>query len=173
MIAPCLLLGLLALQPDSTGLQRPRGVSAALELSSGAFSVELQSDLDALLLGVSPSSSPQQRVAAMERLRGEQIGVELERLRRYLLRRVRVRFDGAAARLEVELPGLRLTPDAEGILTVGNSAVFRGVFPLQAKEVSFFASRSFGSVTLTVASATEGRRQILEPGERSAPFPIR
>ena len=51
MIGRWFVLAILSLQPASVGVQSPTGVSAALELSSGEFSVELQTDLDALLLG--------------------------------------------------------------------------------------------------------------------------
>ena len=162
----CLLL------PNPAGNGPWSGVEARLRVEGESFEVELRTDLDALLLGMSPGAPVEQRIRAMGRFQGEELEAEIERLRRYLDRRIRVRFDGVVAPIEVAFPSSQRTADGTSLLSLGGRAVLRGTVPARARSVSFFASRSFGAVRVTVRTEAGSARQLLAPGERSAPVPL-
>ena len=95
-----------------------------------------------------------------------------ERLTELLRRRLRVRFDGAAAELAVEYPG---TADHRHGRAGDAGQLRRAVrarLPAAAREVTFFASRSFRWIDLRVAIGDRRSRQMLEPGEESAPIAL-
>ena len=148
------------------------GVEARLRVDGDSFEVELRTDLDALLVGLSPASPVEQRIRAMARFQGDELDAEIERLRRYLDRRIRVRFDGVVAPLAVAFPSSQRSADGASLLSLGGLAVLRGTVPARARSVSFFASRSFGAVRVTVRTEAGSSRQLLAPGERSARVPL-
>ena len=145
------------------------GVEARLRVGHESFELELRTDLDALLVGMSPASPVEDRIRAMARLQGEELDAAIERLRKYLERRIRVRFDGEMAPVVVVFPDSRRSDDGRSLLSLGGRAVLRGPMPARAGVVSFFASRSFGAVRLTVHTRGGSAGQLLEPGERSVP----
>ena len=145
------------------------GVEARLHVEHESFELELYTDLDALLLGMSPASPVEDRIRAMTRFQGEELDVAIKRLKRYLDRRIRVRFDGEAASLVVVFPRSQRSVDGASLSSLGGRALLRGTVPARARSVSFFASRSFGAVRLTVRTRAGSARQLLEPGEKSAP----
>ena len=134
--------------------------------------VDLRLDLDALLVGIRPSADIAMRVRALERLREAELERAVGRLERYLHRRVRIRFDGRVEPFRVRFLDQVRTPDGRGLLTLGGTVRLDLEVPEGAREVSFFASRSFGSVILTVELESSGRRlrTRLERGERSPPI---
>jgi hypothetical protein len=140
--------------------------------ADGAFIVDLYADLDALLVGLSPTAPAAQRLEAMERLRAGGRATEaaaIERLTEFMRRRLRVRFDGAVSEAAIEFPQRRATPTGE-LSTLGSFVRLRGLAPPDARSFSFFASRSFRGVDLRVTVAGAGSsRQIVEPGAESAP----
>jgi hypothetical protein len=162
-------------------LEAPRASAAAAAVvearvdAAGAFAVDLHADLDALLLGVSSATGAEERMLRMESLRRGGRAAEDEaiaRLVELLRRRLRVRFDGVAADLSIEFPQRRAT--AGGVLaTLGSTVRLRGQAPAGARRLTFFASRSFRGVDLRVEAGGRRSRQILEPGEESAPVELR
>ena len=171
-----ILIALLA-QPASAEAPRPAAAGTVVEakLEAGdTFAADLYTDLDALLLGVSAATPAAQRLAAMEVLRAAgaeaQTGA-IERLTDYLRRRIRLRFDGVAAELEVQFPERRTT--GADLVTLGSFARVRARMPEAAREVTFFASRSFKFIDLRVAIGDRRSRQMVEPGAESAPISLR
>ena len=167
----------LLVQPASGEAPRPAAAGTVVEarLEAGdLFAADLYTDLDALLLGVSAATPATQRLAAMEGLRAAGVEAQaaaIERLSDYLRRRIRVRFDGAAAELEVHFPERRTTgPD---LATLGSFARVRARVPAAAREVTFFASRSFKFIDLRVAIGDRRSRQMIEPGAESKPIVLR
>jgi hypothetical protein len=143
--------------------------------AAGGFAVDLHADLDALLLGISPATAAEERMLRMELLRRAGRAAEEEaigRLAELLRRRLRVRFDGAATELEIEFPQRRAAPGGE-LATLGAYVRLRGQAPAGARQVTFFASRSFRGVDLRVAIGDRRSRQVLEPGAESAPIVLR
>lgn len=149
-------------------------VEARLE-AGDVFAVDLYADLDALLAGQSTATPAAQRLAGMESLRAAGRDAETaatERLTELLRRRLRLRFDDAAADLAVEYPERRTTGAGE-LATLGSFARLRARVPAAAREVTFFASRSFRWIDLRVAIGDRRSRQMLEPGEESAAISLR
>jgi hypothetical protein len=148
-------------------------VEAKLD-AGGRFSVDLHTDLDALLLGISPATGSTDRLLRMESLRRAGRSAEQEavdRLVELLRRRLRVRFDGAAAELAIEFPERRTAASGE-LTTLGSYVRLGGRAPVGARQFSFFASRSFRGVDLRVEAGDRRSRQILEPGAESSPVTL-
>ena len=141
----------------------------------GAFAVDVACDLDALALGVdaaADSAALAARIDAMSPAEREDL---VSRLAELLKRRLRVRFDGEPVPFTVSLPdrgGARAPGAAPTAL--GLVARLEGRVPEGAKTVSFFASRAFPPVRLTVVG-TDGRPrpvEVLERGDTSAAMPL-
>jgi hypothetical protein len=172
-----IFIAMLLAQTEPAPPPRPAAAATVLEaeLEAGAFVVDLYTDLDALLLGQSAATPPPQRLAGMESLRAAGRDAEsaaTQRLTELLRRRLRVRFDGAPAELAVEYPERRTTGGGE-LATLGSFVRLRARVPVAANEVTFFASRSFRWIDLRVALGDRRSRQMLEPGEESAPIALR
>ena len=136
----------------------------------GTYAVDVVCDLDALALGVSPSADSAAlaaRIEAMEPAAREELVSRLETL---LKRRLRVRFDGEPDAFDVTLPrrGQPAPPDLPPT-ALGLVARLSGAVPDGAREVTFFASRAFPPVRLTVTRPDEGTGpvEVLEPGGES------
>ena len=143
---------------------------------NGTFQVDMIIDLDALALGAPQDNDDAELVAAIEALPPADRQELVARLARLFERRVRVRFDGQPTPFEVAFPD-RGTPRATAseIPTIlGLTAQLTGTVPSGATDVSFFASRAFSDVHLTVID--EARevivRSVLERGDRSDPFDL-
>jgi hypothetical protein len=173
LIGVLLLLALVA-QVDGASRPVPAGTVVEATLEGGSFAVELEADLDLLMLGLSPAATLADRLLAMERLQNTGDGAQqaaIERLAALFRRRLRVRFDGAPAAFAVEFPALRRTASGE-LSTLGGRVRLHGAVPPGAGAVTFFASRSFRGVDLRVVAGGGRSRQILEPGEESAPIAL-
>ena len=175
-----LILLVLVAQAITPAPPRPAAAGTVVEArleSDGALAVDLYTDLDALLLGVSAATPATQRLAAMEILRAagaEAQAAATERLTDYLRRRIRVRFDGVAAELDVEYPERRSTgAGAKDLATLGSFARLRAKVPGTANRFTFFASRSFRFIDLRAAIGERRSRQMVEPGAESEPIALR
>jgi hypothetical protein len=141
----------------------------------GTWSVDVVCDLDALALGVPSTADSAALAAEIEALDPEEQQELVARLVMVLKRRLRVRFDGERVDFEVTLP-TRGQPPPEGLppAALGLVARLSGPVPDGASEVTFFASRAFPPVRLTVAH--EGRQagsvEVLDPGGESWPIPL-
>jgi hypothetical protein len=156
---------------------RPGAAGTVVEAraENGEIVVDLYADLDALLLGQSAATPAAQRLAGMESLRAagrEAEAAAIERLTEQFRRRVRVRFDGAAATLAIEYPERRAGAGGE-LATLGSLVRLRAPAPAAARSFTFFASRSFRWIDLRVSIGERRSRQMLEPGEESAPVALR
>lgn len=140
--------------------------------ADGRFDADVSCDLDALALGVEQSADSAAlaaEIGGMPEAEREQL---VARLMELLKRRLRVRFDGEAAVFDVSLPE-RGQPRPEGALpsALGLVARLSGSVPAGAREVSFFASRSFPPVKLEIVRDTGERLhiQIMQRGAESTP----
>ncbi len=167
-----ILIVLLA-QGQSIEPPRPGAAATVVEAELGAggsFVVDLYTDLDALLLGQSAATPAAQRLAGMESLRAAGRDAEAaatERLTELLRRRLRVRFDGAAAELAVEYPERRTTSAGE-LATLGSFARLRarGAGGGATRSPSSRRGASAGSICAS-RSAIEGRARCSSPGRRA------
>ena len=147
--------------------------------ADGSWQLSLAADLDALALGVSPAAHThgggegehaEKALSPADRLRAlpsEELESKIEDLKDYLLRRVRVRFDGESAS-----PNLVIFPEQSaesGESVLGGKAMLLGRVPDGAKEASVQLSRSFPRFRLTVLreSSLSGEVSEVEKGGRS------
>ncbi len=171
-----ILLAVLVLLPSAAGAHNFTLTDVRLELrADGTYAVDVVCDLDALALGVASSADSEALAAEIEALDPDAREELAERLLVLLKRRLRVRFDGQPDAFEVSLPERR-QPPPEGALPTALGLVARlsGRVPEQAQEVTFFASRSFPPVRLTVTRAGKaaGPAEMLESGGESWPIPL-
>ncbi|HJS56471.1 MAG TPA: HupE/UreJ family protein [Vicinamibacteria bacterium] len=143
--------------------------------AEGAFQVQLACDLDALALGVDSSADSAALAAEIDALAAPERERLMRELAELLKRRVRIRFDGAPATFEVALPDAG-RPEPPGALPTALGLVARlsGRVPPGAREVSFFASRAFPPVRLTVRSERSGveTTELLAQGAESQPMAL-
>jgi hypothetical protein len=141
----------------------------------GRYTVDVTCDLDALALGVPSTADSAALAAEIEALAPAARDELVDRLRVLLNRRLRVRFDGEPDEFQVSLPG-RGQPPPEGLppTALGLVARLSGRAPDEAGEVTFFASRAFPPVRLTVTRAGKvaGDIEVLAPGAESWPIPL-
>ncbi len=144
--------------------------------SDGTFQAEVACDLDALALGASPSADSEALAAALAGLAPAELEAKLHELRTLLRRRIRVRFDGEPADFRVELPERSERPVEQGGAPslLGLKVRLAGSIPPGAREVTFFASRAFPPIHLTILDETAlaGRRELVERGAESTPWPL-
>ncbi len=144
--------------------------------TDGSYQVDMTCDLDALALGAGPGADDAELAAALRALPAPELAAEIEQLRRYFQRRVRIRFDGQPARPAVSFPehGTPAAEEAEIPTVLGLTARLEGRLPPGAAAVTFSASRAFPPVHLTILDQRrlDGRRQLLEAGAPSDPYPL-
>jgi hypothetical protein len=147
-----------------------------LELNDdGGYTVDVTCDLDALALGVPSTADSAALAAEIEALGPAEQQELVERLVAVLQRRLRVRFDGEPDGFEVTLPARGLPPpDGLPPTALGLVARLSGRLPAEAQEITFFASRAFPPVRLSVtrAGASAGPVEVLAPGAESWPVPL-
>ncbi len=142
----------------------------------GTFRADLKCDLDALALGTDPRADAREVVAAIRSLAPVERDGLPGRLQELITRRVRIRFDGTAVPFEVEFPERVSDPAAvavaPGATVFGLTARLSGRGPRGARQVTFWASRAFPPVNLTVISdpLAGPARFVLQRGEESPPI---
>jgi hypothetical protein len=143
--------------------------------ADGTYVVEVVCDLDALALGVPSTADSAALAAEIEAMDPAARDELVERLVVLLKRRLRVRFDGERHDFEVNLPA-RGQPPPAGLppTALGLVARLSGRVPEGVREVTFFASRAFPPVRLTVTRTGEGTEpvEVLPPGAESWPVPL-
>ena len=147
-----------------------------LELhTGGTFRAEIVCDVDALALGVDAAAADSgelaSRIEAMPRAEQDALASAVGDL---LNRRVRVRFDDEPAPFTVSLPERGSRPPGSQPSALGLVARLDGRIPAGARMMSFFASRAFPPVRLTVVGPDGRARpvEVLDRGETSRPEPI-
>jgi hypothetical protein len=142
----------------------------------GSWSVDVVCDLDALALGVPSTADSAALAAEIEALEPHERKELVTRLVAVLKRRLRVRFDGEKIDFEVTLPA-RGQPPPEGLppTALGLVARLSGPVPAGGSEATFFASRAFPPVRLTVTRGgrVAGPVEVLDPGGESWPIPLK
>jgi len=170
-----LIIALAAL-PDPADAHTFRFTDVTLELrGDGTYTADVSCDLDALALGVAPTADSAALAAEIEALEPGAREELVAGLVRLLERRMRVRFDGEPDDFAVSLPERGQPPPAGSPPTaLGLVARLSGQVPAGATEVTFFASRAFPPVRLTVKTAREpaGPVEVLEPGGESGPIAL-
>ena len=144
--------------------------------TDGTFQIDMVCDLDALALGVPQDADDAELVAVIRALSLVERNNQIDRLRQLFKRRVRVRFDGEPARFQVSFPdhGTPRADKSEIPTVLGLTTRLIGDIPAEASNVTFFASRAFSDVHLTVVDETRDLivPSILERGAESDPFAL-
>lgn len=144
--------------------------------ADGSYSVDVKCDLDPLALGVESKQDSASLVRQLRALSPEELETTTENLKLLLRKRLRVRFDGADAGFDVSFPALGVgMSHASEIPTVfGVTARMTGAVPAGAREFSFWASRSFNAVHLTIRreGSEEVERQVVGVGAESRPYAL-
>jgi hypothetical protein len=139
------------------------------------FQVDVVADIDALALGVDASADSAELAARIASLPQPEQDALVARLADLLRRRLRLRFDETPASFAVTLPERGQRP-ADAVLpsTLGLIARLEGGVPDGARTVSFFASRAFPPVRLTVVGKDGTTRpvQVLARGDTSTAIPL-
>ncbi len=142
-------------------------------MEDGTYRLDVEWDADAFLLDVKPGHVEEEdllRLGLMAEIARE---ARLQALRRMFQVRIKLRFDGEIVRHEVALPNLgegRWGSEEPGP-SPGKLVRLEGVMPEGARSFVFWASRSFGVVTLSLSrEGEESERQILQVSDRSDPF---
>ncbi len=144
--------------------------------ADGTFRADLTCHLDALALGLDAKADARAAVGAILARNPKEREALAADLRGLLAKRVRVRFDGVPAPFEVGFPERALDPATVAGLpnptVFGLTAQLDGRVPGGAHEVTFWASRAFPPVHLTIEEDGSARqvREVLESGEESPPF---
>lgn len=162
--------------PSSANAHNFAFTDVSLELrEDGTYTVDVVCDLDALALGVPSTADSAALAAEIEAMETGARDELVERLHVLLKRRLRVRFDGEPDAFEVSLPDRGQAPP-EGLppTALGLVARLSGGVPSASEEVTFFASRAFPPVRLSVTRAGEaaGDMEVLAPGAESWPVPL-
>jgi hypothetical protein len=143
--------------------------------ADGNFVADVTCDADALAMGVASSpdsASLAEQIDALDAAAREELVVSLEEL---LKRRLRVRFDGTPAPFDVSLPERSTARAADSPpSSLGHVARLSGRVPTGARDVTFFASRSFPPVRLRVTreGMAQTQSEVLQRGEESRSFPL-
>lgn len=178
--ARCFLLVFCAAVLVLAGSARAHDVAfskvSATFFADGTYAVDFDWDADAFLADIRPGHMAADDYEVLL-LRDEASKRErLDELRHLFLVRVRLRFDGEAAEPEVVLPllGQGKRPVAHDRFP-GRKVRLEGAVPSSARTFVFWASRSFGVVTLEVRREGDAEpfRQVLPAAERSEPFLLR
>jgi hypothetical protein len=143
---------------------------------SGTLEIDFHYDVDAWVLSARPehlSAFDRQRLTTMP---AEDQAPRLSELREHILRNVRIRFDEQKFTPEmaiVDNPELRVGPPG-GRPAMARIVRLSGQVPVDAKHFDFWASRSFGYISIIFHRAGhEGiERQLLERAERSKPYSL-
>lgn len=140
----------------------------------GRFQIDMTIDVDALALGVPPSSDSAATAAAVRALAPAEFEVAEARAMETIQRRVRIRFDETKVIPDVSFPEYETSHAANAAIPTvfGITARLTGHVPENASAFTFGASASFNAVRLTILeqSTTAGTRYLLGPSEDSPPY---
>ncbi len=139
-----------------------------------SYQIDMRIDVDALALGVPPTSDSAQVAAELKAMSPDELSEAIENARQTIQRRVRLRFDGVKQRPAITFPehGSRLAVENEIPTFLGLTARLSGTIPGGSATMTFGASRAFKAVHLTLLDQRTGRaiRQLLGVGEDSSPY---
>ncbi len=147
-------------------------------LSNRTYQIDMTCDLDALALGAANNADSAKLAETLRAMSREELEAALQRLRELFQKRVRIRFDGTATTPSVDFPEYGATPSehSEFPSVLGVTARLAGPIPDGALELTFWASRAFQAVHLTVVydddPDPQPLRHILGVAEESPPIPL-
>lgn len=143
----------------------------------GVYRIDLRVDVDALALGVSPTTDSVEVVGELQAMTPKVLAEAVENARQTVQRRVRLRFDGVKQTPKITFPkqGTELLLENELPTLLGLTARLSGSIPSGVEALTFGASRAFKAVNLTVLDQRTGRssRLVLGVGEDSPSYPLR
>ena len=144
--------------------------------SSNTYKIDMLVDVDALALGVSPTSDSEQVVSILTALSLQDLEQAKQKARQTIQRRIRLRFDGTKHVPTITFPdhGTKFSVESELPTFLGLTARLSGEIPQFSKELTFGASRAFKVVNLTIVDKRVGRtvQQLLGVGEDSPPYDL-
>lgn len=147
----------------------------AILKSDGTYQIDMIVDVDALALGVPPTTDSTLVMKALQELSPDDQARAIQQARDTVLNRTGIRFDNQKVSPQVTFPQHGTTlPDPKTPSLLGILARLEGTVPNGAAEFTFTASRAWAAVNLTILdqSALTGVRYPLGPGEESPPFRI-
>lgn len=149
-------------------------VTAVLR-SNGTFRIEMIVDVDALALGVPPSTDSAEVAATLRAMSPSELTAAREMAKETISRRVRIKFDGVKVAPAVSFPGEEMPTSPEDPPTIlGIIARLNGEIPPEAIDFTFGCSRAFGPVHLAIIDQISRGNvtHILGPSEDSPPHTI-
>tara|TARA_B100001167_G_scaffold150409_1_gene97915 strand:+ start:30 stop:1145 length:1116 start_codon:yes stop_codon:yes gene_type:complete len=137
--------------------------------ADGKYQIDVTTDLDALALGVGLGANSATLARNLATMPKASLDERLTDLRQTLTEQLVMRFDGEAAKMDLEFPEFGTMMNAEVPSYIGLTARFTGVIPERARTFTFQADRQFPPVYLTVLDLAGGRdaQQLLLRGEES------
>lgn len=143
--------------------------------NTGAYDVEITVDVDALALGVPPSTDSREVYDSVRELSLEELIAAREQARGTLQKWIRIEFDGGKDQPWISFPEEGRPVEGEQLPTYfGITARFSGFIPPRAQAFTFGASRALGPVHLTIFDQRMMRtlKHVMEPSEDSPPYLI-
>lgn len=145
-------------------------------LPDRTYQIDMTCDLDALALGAPAGADSAKLAEILRAMKKSEFDTATQRLGELFQKRVRIRFGGAMASPAIAFPEYRSEPSEHSEVTtvLGVTARLTGPIPEDASEFTFWASRAFQAVHLTVIydEDSEPLRHILGVAEESPPIPL-
>ncbi|RIK66291.1 MAG: hypothetical protein DCC65_09960 [Planctomycetota bacterium] len=148
------------------------------------YDIDVHYDVRAHLAGIRPEHLTPSDLEALAALSPEELDQRIADLKEYAQRRVRVYVDGGKNPFEVEIVDVEAVastissptsqPTSSHASPISRILRVTGRGPPEARDVVFWASKSFGNIVLEVFDEA-GRQigqQLLEKGSRSEPIPF-
>ena len=111
-----------------------------------SFQATLRLDLDALALGIDPSTDPETAARALVEMSEAEFQKTEEGLLNLLSRRLRVRVDGKPVAFKLSFPERRSRSAPDGLEVFGLAARLEGRVPDEGEDIQLFASRAFPAI---------------------------
>jgi len=142
--------------------------------TDGTYLIDMRISIDALSMGLPPSTHSAALSAALRKLTPEELKRSFDQAHDTILRRVRIRFDGKKVVPLVTFPEYEHPLNVPGVepTVFGTTARLSGRYPEGAKTFTFGASRAFNAVQLTILDEATGSgvKHVLSLGENSPPY---
>jgi hypothetical protein len=152
-------------------------VTTASFRADGTFQIDMACNLDALVLGVGSGQHSAELAGQVRQMPPAEFDAAVQRLRELFIKRTRIRFDGGDVEPTVEFPEYSATPSEHTELPscLGVTARLTGRVPESARFFTFWASRAFQAVHLTILREDINIeiKHILSVAEESPPYPLR
>lgn len=142
--------------------------------SNRNFEATLRLDLDALALGIDPSTPPEEAAGFLVAMTDADFEKTEAALRSVLARRLRVRVDGNPMAFDLSFPQRRSRTESGPVEVFGLTVKLEGKVPEGGQEIQLFASRSFPAIELSFIDESTGRNEfhICLPGEECPRIPL-